>query len=471
MKRIKWQEILRQDRLDLISKYTKLLKRKDYGKVLSKYGERLLEIIEKEEDFEKLENFIEEISQIPLYKHLKISHIQKGFLDFREVIDFHLKDKYLEIDKEREIVLNEIEKVLYRIIFKVADFYLESQESITLKQRSALDKKIQKLSVLLSLSSAMNEVLDLDKLLHLIVDEVLSLVNYYSFSIMLLNEGGELELKAISGYREKDSSRIKFKIGEGVAGWVAQNKRSLYIPDISTDKRFIEPYGKVKCIFGIPMFSGQQFIGVLNIDSNKTNAFSKEDRDILELLSFQAAVAIVNAQLYEETREKNRMDSLTQIYNNTYFEKFFEQEIGREREKEIPFGLFIVNMDNFYKISNEFGYNKTDEILKEIGGLLKKAVRKIDCVARVGKDEFGIILVGVGLNEIEREGLKIKRLIEGYPWEIKGEKLTCSVGCTVYPLYGREKERLIAQARTAMVFAKKQGKSRLCVYSSQIDKG
>ncbi len=467
MEFVTWQKILKQDKSDLISRYTTILKEKESDELLLKYIEVFLEIIEKGEDVQKLKNFIDEICRIPLYKRLKISHIQEGFLDFREVLDFQLKNKYSKNDKEREIILKEIDIILYPLIFKVADFYLESREFTILKQKTVLDRKIPELSMLLSISSAMNEMLDLDKLLQLIADEVLSLVNYYSFSIMLLNKEGELELKTIAGYRKNVPSRIKFKMGEGVAGWVAQNKKSLYIPDITVDKRFIEPYGEVKCIFSIPLFSRQQFIGVLNIDNTKIDAFSKEKRDVLKLLSFHAAIAITNARLHEETKEKSRIDPLTQVYNNTYFEKFFEQEIKKERTGEIPFSLFILNIDNFYKISSDLGYNKTDEILKEIGILLKKNLRKIDCIARIGKDEFGIILIGVNINEVEREGIKIKKLVEEHVWKLKEIKLTCCIGCTVYPVCGKEKEGLIAQARSAMVFAKKNGKSKVCVYLPQ----
>lgn len=469
MKSIEWREIIQQNESYFISKYGKLLKDKKYGQILSKYIGKILEIIEKKDE-RKLESLVKEISEIPPYKNIKASSLQECFLDFREVFALYLKEKVEKVDFSGELILKEIEKVLFRLVFKMSDFYFTFHEKIIIEQKSVLDRKIQELSMLLVISSAMNKMLDLDKLLNLIADEVLSLANYYSFSIMLLNEEGELELKVISGYREKKISQIKFKIGQGVAGWVAQNKKPLYIPDISNDKRFVEPYGEVKCIFTIPLFSGERFIGVLNVDSDKIDAFPKEDRDILKLLALQASVSITNARFYEELKIKNQLDPLTQIYNNNYFENFFDQEMKRNRRKEIPFSLFIINIDNFCKISNKSGFRQSDEILKKIGNLLKKNMRKIDCVARLGEDEFGIIQIGVNSKEIEREGLKIKKVIEEYPWKIKGEKLTCSIGCTVYPEKGREKEKLIAQARKAMVLAKKKGKNRVCFYSEEIKK-
>ncbi|MCK4533365.1 sensor domain-containing diguanylate cyclase [bacterium] len=469
MKSIEWREIIQQNKSYFISKYGELLKDKQYGQIFSKHIGKILEIIEKQDE-RKLEDLVEEVSEIPPYKNIKVSSLQECFLDFKEIFALYLKEKIGKIDFSKELTLKEIENVLFRLIFKMSDFYFASHEKIIIEQKSVLDRKIQELSMLLVISSAMNKMLDLDKLLNLIADEVLSLVNYYSFSIMLLNEEGELELKVISGYREKKISQIKFKIGQGVAGWVAQNKKPLYIPVISKDERFIEPYGEVKCIFAIPLFAGERFIGVLNVDSDKINAFPKEDRDILELLSLQAAVSITNARLYEEIKRKNQLDPLTQIYNNNYFEDFFDQEMKKNRRGEIPFSLFIINIDNFCKISNQSGFQQSDEILKKIGDLLKKNMRKIDCVARLGEDEFGIIQIGVNGKEIEREGLKIKKIIEEYPWEIKGEKLTCSIGCTAYPEKGREKEKLIAQARSAMVLAKKKGKNRVCFYSEETKK-
>ncbi len=469
MKSIEWREIIQQNKSYFASKYGELLKDKQYGQIFSKHIGKILEIIEKEDE-RKLEDLVEEVSEIPPYKNIKVSSLQECFLDFKEIFALYLEERVEKIDFSEELILKEVEKVLFRLIFKMSDFYFASHEKIIIEQKSGLDRKIQELSMLLVISSAMNKMLDLDKLLNLIADEVLSLANYYSFSIMLLNEEGELELKVISGYRERKKSQVKFKIGQGVAGWVAQNKKSLYIPVISKDKRFIEPNGEVKCIFTIPLFSGERFIGVLNVDSDKINAFPKEDRDILELLSLQAAVSITNARFCEEIKRKNQLDPLTQIYNNNYFEDFFDQEMKKNRREEIPFSLFIINIDNFCKISNQSGFHQSDEILKKLGNLLKKNMRKIDCVARLGEDEFGIIQIGVDGKEIEKEGLKIKKIIEEYPWDIEGKKLTCSIGCTVYPERGREKEKLIAQARSAMVLAKKKGKNRVCFYSEKTKK-
>ena len=92
---------------------------------------------------------------------------------------------------------------------------------------------------------------------------------------------------------------------EGVTGWVAQHKKPLYVPDVRQDPRYIQGVVRGRSEIAVTLLIGKQLIGVLDVESQKVNAFTPRDIKILSLFATQAAVAIQNAQLYEQERKKS----------------------------------------------------------------------------------------------------------------------------------------------------------------------
>jgi PAS domain S-box-containing protein len=109
-----------------------------------------------------------------------------------------------------------------------------------------------------------------------------------------------------SGYRKQVLHDFRITIGkEGVTGWVAQHKKPLYVPDVRQDPRYIQGVVRGRSEIAVPLLIGKQLIGVLDVESPKVNAFTPRDIKILSLFATQAAVAIQNAQLYEQERKKS----------------------------------------------------------------------------------------------------------------------------------------------------------------------
>ena len=159
------------------------------------------------------------------------------------------------------------------------------------------------MELILNVGQMLNVTRDLKKLYRLIADETLALVNYYSLAIMLLDEKTqELKLEFIAGYRTEPIRNIKFKKGVGVAGWVAEKGEPLYLPDVRKDKRYIAPYGKVRSVYCVPLFSEKKFIGVFIVDSTEVDAFKPVDLRLLRILANQVATAIDNARMFEKYR-------------------------------------------------------------------------------------------------------------------------------------------------------------------------
>jgi diguanylate cyclase (GGDEF)-like protein len=155
-------------------------------------------------------------------------------------------------------------------------------------------------------------------------------------------------------------------------------------------------------------------------------------------------------------------DDLTELYNRRYFQERLREEKRRGDLQGLPFSLLILDIDHFKEVNDNFGHVTGDKVLVQVARILGESVREIDITCRYAGDEFVVILPGAG--EEETEGV-IRRLVQNlnaFPWSertgIDLPKLTCSVGCAIYPDDSRELAQLIRRADQALYWAKKKGR-------------
>lgn len=145
------------------------------------------------------------------------------------------------------------------------------------------------------------------RLLSEILRVIQELLNYPHCAILLVDESGkELYVEASRGYRKKVIRNFRIAIGkEGVTGWVAARKKPLIVPDVLKDPRYIQGVIRGHSEIAVPLLIGDNLIGVLDVESEKPNAFTRRDLRILTLFATQAAVAIQYARLYEQEHKKS----------------------------------------------------------------------------------------------------------------------------------------------------------------------
>lgn len=177
-------------------------------------------------------------------------------------------------------------------------------------------QRVNELSAITNVSKVINSAIDQHSLFIAILNETLKLTQAENASIMTINdETQELILQAAKGTKDYVPTKktFKFKVGKGIAGWVAKNKIHLLVNNTEVDKRFISLSKKnshtVKSIFCLPLIKEDKVIGVLNISSTKKNTFSETSVEILTVLAGEIAQAIIKANLYEEIKKLSDLKS------------------------------------------------------------------------------------------------------------------------------------------------------------------
>lgn len=170
-----------------------------------------------------------------------------------------------------------------------------------------LEKRFERLHLLYEVSNVIHSTLDPQQALDLIIREAVRVTRASSGSVALINPtNGFLEIEAASGLPEQ-SRALRLRVGEGITGWVARTGKPARAGDVSKDPRYIMVKPKVRSELAVPLEVAGQIRGVLNVDSDRADAFSEDDEQLLRALAVHAAQVIHNTWLYEQLRQKARL--------------------------------------------------------------------------------------------------------------------------------------------------------------------
>jgi diguanylate cyclase (GGDEF)-like protein len=180
-----------------------------------------------------------------------------------------------------------------------------------------------------------------------------------------------------------------------------------------------------------------------------------------ELLARAIRYAIERKRFEEHLTYLAQYDHLTGLVNRTLFRDRLVQATARSKRMQQMIGLMLLDLDRFKLVNDTFGHDIGDDLLKAVSERLKTCVREVDTVARMGGDEFTIILEGVSS---EQNILVVaKRITESIatPFELKGHCISIgiSIGITIYPQDDHPIDELLKHADRAMYQAKQQGGS------------
>jgi diguanylate cyclase (GGDEF)-like protein/PAS domain S-box-containing protein len=173
----------------------------------------------------------------------------------------------------------------------------------------------------------------------------------------------------------------------------------------------------------------------------------------------------------EEIKQMAQHDMLTGLPNRRLFNEIIAHELAQARRNGKKLAVFFLDLDRFKEINDTLGHETGDELLKETAARLKAVMRVSDTVARIGGDEFNVIIPDIYYPEYASEvAQKILNEIRR-PFKIKGHDLTVStsVGISIFPHDGEEIDTLLRYADIAMYHAKEKGRNNYQFYNPVIN--
>jgi diguanylate cyclase (GGDEF)-like protein/PAS domain S-box-containing protein len=241
-------------------------------------------------------------------------------------------------------------------------------------------------------ASALNSTLNFQEVLDRVLDNVGQVVPHDTANIMLLDPDGKtLTIACHRGYAVDVGATSLSLAAIPALTQASRTGQTLVIPDTQATPFWISlPDTEwIRSFLSAPIQIRKRTVGFLNLDSATPGFFTFTHAERLQSFANQAAIAIENAQLYEEVQKLAVTDSLTGSFNRT----FFETELARlELGREFPVSIVVADLDNMKHTNDTLGHAAGDTLLKRTQQILQAAFRAVDIIARIGGDEFAVLL-------------------------------------------------------------------------------
>lgn len=352
---------------------------------------------------------------------------------------------------------------------------VEAQQQLAIQQaleasHLALEQRVNHLSLLYDVARSLTSTLELSELLARISTNVATRLHFRRFSLMLLNAEGRLEVK-VALPPATESSAIHFGLGEGACGHAASSLQSVYIPDLSQDGRFVarERSNPMGSLLAVPILHQGQLLGVMNFERPEVAAFDAEDIELLTAVADQAAMAVQNARLHEETVALSITDPLTAVPNRRHLFARLEMELARALRFGTPVSFLMVDIDHFKKLNDAAGHRAGDITLREVADVLSSHIRKVDTIARYGGEEFALILPQSTKAEAAEVAEKLRRAVEQkfftFAQSQPGGRVTLSIGVSAFPHDADTQNDLVDAADSALYASKRGGRNLVTAFN------
>jgi len=350
-----------------------------------------------------------------------------------------------------------------------------SLRNITRRKTSEIKEKEQRqlAEALADTASIINSSLDLDEVLNRILENVDKVVPHDTANIALVNEQDVVRFAKIKGYEKFTIRDLVLSIEKNIDEMpnlkkMAESGKSALISDTWADPEWVKDVpgsGWIRSYIGAPIKRKEKLLGFINLESAKPDFFKAKYLERLQALADQAAIAIENAQLFEEMEKLAITDSLTGLYNRRYFFAYAENEIERSKRYNKNLSIIMMDIDHFKKINDNFGHQIGDQVLKEIADICLAILRKVDVMCRYGGEEFVVLLPETEVTNAAHAAERMCTAISSL--RLKSEKgdvsVSVSIGVAEMEKSRGSFEKLLAAADAALYSAKETGRNRVRV--------
>ena len=232
------------------------------------------------------------------------------------------------------------------------------------------------------------------------------------------------------------------------------------IPEVSQD--IIDELNNenpCKSIITVPLYSRNSHYGWFNVFSSRKEMTNGET-DFLTIFAQQIEMAITIADLFEEVKAQAVTDSLTGLYNRRYFEEYLKKEVTRAMRQQQAFSVIGLDLDHLKQINDKYGHAYGDLAIKTVANVLKKNARSIDTAARMGGEEFNVVLPGVDSNGAMIAAERIRKALENEKLDTIGH-ITASIGVATFLEHSDNIEDILELTDQAMYQSKRNGRNQV----------
>ncbi|MFH0802023.1 MAG: sensor domain-containing diguanylate cyclase [bacterium] len=333
------------------------------------------------------------------------------------------------------------------------------------------ERQTEALYSLLSASQELGSATSMEKVLSQLITMISGIFNATTIVVYLKDDEnpGEpllLRVKAFATNDPQSFSDFNPAAVKSLVGQAFKDKKGILLNDYYGGREEdIVPRNKAfRSVMIVPLVFEEESLGVIYAAYSRPAFFSESNVHFLTMIARQVAVAVRNVQLHTTTQALAITDSLSGMYTHGYFQDHLGKEITRSKYANQPISIVIIDVDFFKKVNDSYGHPQGDSILRQLGGVIRRALRPTDVICRYGGDEFTVTMSNSNRIGAVMLAERVRQAVEDYEFVLGNHivHITVSGGVAAFPEDAETKKDLVDKADKALYEAKRKGRNKVC---------
>ncbi len=320
----------------------------------------------------------------------------------------------------------------------------------------------QEAQTLYELTQDLGNSLNLHETLSVLDSRLQRLIPYDAMAVYVLRDGC-LVPEYVNGENFRLFSSLQIPVGQGLSGWVAETGKPIVNGNPSVEPGYLNDPGKfsnLRSALAVPLDSPVGVTGVLALYHLERDAFTKDHLRVLLAVNPKVSLTVENALKFQQAAISATTDALTSLPNARSLFLHLDAELSRARRNHERVAVLVCDLDGFKQVNDRFGHLEGNRVLKLVAAGLRDCCREYDYVARMGGDEFVLVLAGLEPANLAEKVKTLEHVVVEAGHAVCGERLlNISVGAAFCPENGVDAEGLLAEADRRMYLTKQSHKS------------
>ncbi len=325
-------------------------------------------------------------------------------------------------------------------------------------QSATLERQLLGQREILRITESILTTLDPRAVLDQVADGLAAIIGYDRITIAVLEPTGSLRPLAAKGLAATDPTSWDPETTRLVRLAVEENMARLVEEAGHDGEGAADRDGSARSRIIAPLRGRTGATGVLMLERFGTRGYSPDEFELVKVFAAQVSIALQNAEVHRAVALRAQTDALTGLLNHGTFQEW----LARLVEAGEPFGLLMVDLDDFKSVNDALGHPAGDRYLRDVAMAIARSGRQRDQTFRYGGDEFTIILRGADAAGAVAAAQRIRAAVlavggPGSEWARTGLSVSCSIGAATYPADGRTAQDVLLAADRACFVAKRAG--------------
>jgi diguanylate cyclase (GGDEF)-like protein/putative nucleotidyltransferase with HDIG domain len=315
---------------------------------------------------------------------------------------------------------------------------------------------------ILEITHDLSASLRLEETLSVVAERLRQLVPFDCIAVYVL-EGNVLRPKYVNGDNSRVFASLEIPVGQGLSGWVVENRKPIINGNPSVEPGYLNDPSKFSLLnaaLSVPLGEGaEELSGALTLYRTERDSYTRDHLRVLLAVTPKISRAIESALRFQQAQQQANTDELTGLPNARGLYLQLEEDLAKAQAQSSRLAVLVCDLDGFKQVNDAFGHMAGNELLKRVALILQNNCRDTDYVARMGGDEFVLVLSGARQEELDTRIDNLDRLIRRACRDLCGEeRVGLSVGIACYPDQGSQAEVLIQYADSDMYRVKRARK-------------